>query len=139
MELLFTLLISVLFACGIYLVMERNLIRFLFGFILLSNAVNLSIFTIGNLSTANPPILTEILITTDKPNNQPADKLITAKETTEAPLANPLPQALILTAIVISFGLLAFTLVLMLKGYNELNTLDTHKMRLAEPEDQKQK
>ena len=135
MELLFTLLITVLFACGIYLVMERNLIRFLFGFILLSNAVNLSIFTIGNLSTANPPILTEILITKDKPDNQPVDKSVTAKETREAPLANPLPQALILTAIVISFGLLAFTLVLMLKGYNELNTLDTHKMRLAEPED----
>ena len=121
MEPLFALLIGMLFAGGIYLVLERNLIRFLFGFILLGNAVNLSIFTIGGLSAAHPPILTDLLAGTDK--------------IAQTSLANPLPQALILTAIVISFGLLAFALVLVLKGYNELNTLDTHKMRLAEPEE----
>ena len=119
MEILFALLIAVLFACGTYLVMERNLIRFMFGFILLGNAVNLVIFVAGGLRSARPPIIKNLTQS--------------ATEISSGFMANPLPQALILTAIVISFGLLAFTLVLALKTYSELNTLDTHAMRLAEP------
>ena len=105
--------------------MERNLIRFVFGFILTSNAVNLSIFTIGGLSTGSPPIIKASL-------TQASAVLQTHNISSD--LANALPQALILTAIVISFGLLAFTLVLMLKSYRAFNTLDSNKIQLAEPE-----
>ena len=46
-----------------------------------------------------------------------------------APYADPLPQALILTAIVISFGVLAFTMVLMHRAYESVGTDDLHQMR----------
>jgi multicomponent Na+:H+ antiporter subunit C len=49
-----------------------------------------------------------------------------------ADVANALPQALILTAIVIGFGLFAFALVLTLKAYGVLGTIDIDKMRLSE-------
>ena len=48
-------------------------------------------------------------------------------------MANSVPQALILTAIVISFALLACALVLAYRAYQELGTVDTHLMRIAEP------
>ncbi len=48
-------------------------------------------------------------------------------------MANALPQALVLTAIVIGFGLFAFALVLTLRAYWSLGTLDTDEMRVAEP------
>jgi multicomponent Na+:H+ antiporter subunit C len=49
-------------------------------------------------------------------------------------VANALPQALVLTAIVIGFGLFAFALVLAFRAYSDLGTLDSDEMRLAEPE-----
>ena len=49
--------------------------------------------------------------------------------------ANPLPQALILTAIVISFSLIAFSVVLFEGAHRRLGTLDTEEMRVAEPPD----
>jgi multicomponent Na+:H+ antiporter subunit C len=48
-------------------------------------------------------------------------------------VANALPQALVLTAIVIGFGLFAFALVLAFRAYSDLGTLDSDEMRLAEP------
>jgi multicomponent Na+:H+ antiporter subunit C len=51
----------------------------------------------------------------------------------EGAFANPLPQALILTAIVISFGLLAFTLVLIYRNYSVSNTIDADKLIASEP------
>jgi multicomponent Na+:H+ antiporter subunit C len=50
-----------------------------------------------------------------------------------APYANPLPQALILTAIVISFGLLAFTLVLVYRNYTRTQSVDADALDTAEP------
>lgn len=129
MEILFALLIALLVACGVYLVMERNLIRFVFGFILLGNAVNLIIFMVGGLTPARPPIIKNM--TQVQGVDAGVDALMGA--VSSGLFANPLPQALILTAIVISFGLLSFTLVLILKTYSELHTLDTHAMRFAEP------
>jgi multicomponent Na+:H+ antiporter subunit C len=49
------------------------------------------------------------------------------------PVANALPQALILTAIVIGFALLAFVFVLFYRAYQEVGTVDTELMRVAEP------
>jgi len=104
-------------AAGVYLLLSRALIRMLLGLTLLGNGVNLVILTAGRLSRIVPPI---------------------APGEAEAPLAgaaNPLPQALILTAIVIGFAMFAFLLVLAYRAYQSLEADDTDLMRLAEPPD----
>ncbi|MBD0415931.1 Na+/H+ antiporter subunit C [Oryzicola mucosus] len=115
METIFSLLVALFFTGGIYLMLSRHLIRILLGVVLFSNAVNLLIFTNGRLTHAVPPIISPDLMT-------PA-----------GPVANPLPQALILTAIVISFSFFSFLLVVAYRAYQDLGTDDTEEMRVAEP------
>jgi multicomponent Na+:H+ antiporter subunit C len=115
MEAVFSLLVGLMVAVSVYLMLARNFLRFLFGLILLSNAVNLVIFVSGRLVEGVPAILHY------------------GEDTPAETLANALPQALVLTAIVIGFGLFAFALVLALQAYRHLGTLDTDSMRLAEP------
>jgi multicomponent Na+:H+ antiporter subunit C len=93
-ELLMALAAGVLYAAGIYLMLRRRLAQLIIGLGLLSNGTNLLIFTAGGLTRGRPPVVPD-----------EAERLI-------APYADPVPQALVLTAIVIGFGLLAFTLVL---------------------------
>ncbi len=115
MEPLLAIMAGFLFASGLYLMLRRNYVRVVIGLILISNAANLVIFTMGRLARGNPP-------------------LVATGETMPAEgFANPLPQALILTAIVIGFGLLAFALVLAYRAYRELGTVDVDAMRVAEP------
>jgi multicomponent Na+:H+ antiporter subunit C len=116
MELVLALLTGGLVAGGVYLMLRRNLVRLLFGLVLISNAINLLIFASGGLTRGRPPLL-------------PVSPDL-AQEAT----ANPLPQALILTAIVIGFGLLTFALVLVHRAYREFGTLDPEAMRETEPE-----
>ena len=115
MEVALALIIGLLVACSVYLMLSRNVLRFIFGLVLLSNAANLTIFTAGRLTRAEPPLV---------PSGLPAPPEL---------VANALPQALILTAIVIGFGLFAFSLSLVFRTYRELGTLDSDAMRLAEP------
>ena len=115
MEPAVAVLVGILVAASVYLMLARSVLRFLFGLVLLSNAANLTIFAAGRLTRAAPPLIPEELAA-------PAGVV-----------ANALPQALILTAIVISFGLLAFTLVLIYRAYHALGTLDGDEMRHAEP------
>ena len=103
-------------AGSVYLLLSHNLVRMLFGLILLSNAANFVIFAAGGMTRGAAA----------------ADRARARPCLTE-PYSNPLPQALILTAIVIGFGLLAFALVLVYRGYQELGTVDSDRMRLAEP------
>lgn len=110
-------LIGVFFAASIYLLLSRAIIRMLLGVTILGNAVNLLIFTLGRLTREVPPIV-------------PDGQTVPAE-----PFANPLPQALILTAIVIGFAMFTFLLVLGYRAYQELDADDTDTMRLAEPED----
>jgi multicomponent Na+:H+ antiporter subunit C len=114
MEPALSVLVGIMVACGAYLMMSSNLIRFLFGLTLVSNAANLAIFAAGRLTYGDPPLV-------------PADQ-----KTIEG-AANALPQALILTAIVIGFGLLVFTLSLILRAYATFGTADSEGMRAAEP------
>jgi multicomponent Na+:H+ antiporter subunit C len=107
MHLLLALLVGVLFAAGVYLILQRHLLRIIFGLILLGNAVNLLVFTVGRAARMAPPLIPE--------------GMTVPPEAT----ANPLPQALVLTAIVISFGLVAFALVLAYRAYATLGTTDT--------------
>lgn len=116
MEAPLAILIGVLVAVSVWLMLSRNLVRLLLGFALLSNAVNLSIFVAGRLTRAAPPLIAE------------------GAEGFAGAFANPLPQALVLTAIVIGFGLLAFALVLAWQAHARLGTVLTDEMRIAEPD-----
>jgi multicomponent Na+:H+ antiporter subunit C len=115
METLMAVMVGVLVAAIVYLMLARNVLRFIFGLILISNAANLLIFAAGGLTPEAPPLI---------PYGEDAPVGL---------VANALPQALVLTAIVIGFGLFAFALVLVYRGYQNLGTLDTDEMRLAEP------
>lgn len=115
MEIILAIVSGTLFAASFYLLLRRNLLRFIIGLIILGNAVNLLIFTMGRLTREIPPVI---------PKGQ---KVI------EGAYANPLPQALILTAIVISFGLLAFTLVLVYRNHSVSQTIDADKLTASEP------
>ena len=103
-------------AVAIFLLLSRSLIRMLLGLAILGNGVNLLILVCGRLTRLTPPIVPQGLVA-------PA-----------GPVANPLPQALILTAIVIGFAMFTFLLVLAYRAYEALGTDDTGAMRLAEPE-----
>ena len=119
MELLVALMVGVLVAASVHLMLARNVLRFLFGLVLISNAANLTIFVSGRLTAEAPPLIPE-----------GADAPVEA-------VANALPQALVLTAIVIGFGLFAFALTLVYRTYQNLGTLNSDEMRLAEPIDAK--
>jgi multicomponent Na+:H+ antiporter subunit C len=110
MQVLLVLLAGVLFAAGVYLVLRRNLLRMIFGLVLLSNAVNLLVFSMGRVARLAPPLV-------------PAG----ATAPVEA-VANPLPQALVLTAIVIGFGLVSFALVLAYRSFVTLGTVETDEL-----------
>lgn len=115
METALAFVCGIIAAASIYLMLSGNLIRFIFGLILATNAVNLLIFVSGRLAHTKPPLIPEDV---DKPIE---------------PLANALPQALILTAIVIGFSLLTFVFVLFYRTYQALGTVDTESMRISEP------
>ena len=106
MELLLAVAAAVLYATGIYLMMRRRLAQLIIGLGLLSNGTNLLIFSAGGLTRARPPVVPD-----------GADALV-------EPFADPVPQALVLTAIVIGFGLLAFSLVLAHRVHATVGTDD---------------
>ncbi len=116
MEPAFVAMVCVFFAVAIYLLLSKHTVRILLGVAILGNAVNLLIFTAGRLVRETPPIVPDGAV-------YPL-----------AGAANALPQALILTAIVISFSFFAFLLVLAYRAYQDLGTDDTDEMRIAEPE-----
>lgn len=115
-EAVLALLVGLFFAASIYLILSRALVRIMLGIVLLGNGVNLLIFTAGRLTQATPPIVPKGL------------------KVPLGPIANPLPQALILTAIVIGFSMFAFLTVLAMRAYQTMDADNTDHMRLAEPE-----
>ncbi|MGO3927015.1 Na(+)/H(+) antiporter subunit C [Rhodopseudomonas pseudopalustris] len=100
MEILVASGIGVLTMVGLYLVLNRHSFPVIIGTTFLSYAVNLFLFAMGRLSIDKPPIIT--------------------KGVTD--YTDPLPQALVLTAIVISFGMTALVVVLALRGFLETGT-----------------
>jgi multicomponent Na+:H+ antiporter subunit C len=92
MELLLAILAGVLYASGLYLMLRRRLAQLIIGLSLLSNGSNILILSAAGVTRGKPP-------------------LISAGVTADQ-FADPVPQSLILTAIVIGFGVLAFSLVL---------------------------
>jgi multicomponent Na+:H+ antiporter subunit C len=112
-EPVFAVLVGLFMAAAVYLILSRSLVRVLMGLSVLGNGINLLIFVAGRLARGAPPIATE--------------------GGAAAAMANPLPQALILTAIVIGFALFAFLMALAYRTLEDVGTDDTHEMRVAEP------
>lgn len=117
MEVLLSIATGFLFAVSIFLLLRRHMLRVVFGLILMTNAVNLLLLTLGGLTRAAPPTI---------PKGQTAP--------VEA-IANPLPQALILTSIVISMGILAFMLLLVYRTEKAFDTIDVDDLQDEEPPD----
>jgi multicomponent Na+:H+ antiporter subunit C len=114
MTLVLAIVIGALFTGGLYMMLRRNLVKVLIGLLLLGHAANLFVFTLGGLTRGRPP-------------------LIPLGETSlTPPYADPVPQALILTAIVISFGVTAFAIILLRQAYISLETDDLSKLRTTE-------
>lgn len=111
MEPFWAIVVGMLFAMAVYLLLRRNLAKLALGLILLSNAANLLIFSAGGLTRGKPPLVAE-----------------GARQLGEGH-ADPLPQALILTAIVISFGVLAFFLSLLRTAYQRLGLTDLEDLK----------
>ena len=114
MEFLVASAIGVLTAAGIYLVLRQRTFPAILGVALLSYAVNVFLFTSGRLTLNAPPVLLD--------------------KTGAGSYADPLPQALVLTAIVISFGMTAVVVLLALGAYLNART-DAMDMDEADPAD----
>jgi len=111
MRVLLPVIIGLLYATGIYLILRRSMVKVIFGLVVLGHAANLMIFTVGRLTKGSPAFV-------------PHGATGIAE-----PFADPLPQALILTAIVIGFGIQAFTIALFKKTCLSLKTEDLDEMR----------
>lgn len=117
METLLAISVGALVSVAVYLMLSGQLLRFVFGLVLISNAANLTIFAAGRVTEGKPPLIPE--------GAYAPPELV----------ANPLPQALVLTAIVIGFGLFAFAIVLVFRAWTSVGTLEPDEMRLAEPDE----
>jgi multicomponent Na+:H+ antiporter subunit C len=113
MEILMAIVVGILFTCAVYLMLSKSLLRIIIGTALLSHGAHLLILTVSGLKGGDAPLYGEH-----------AESYV-----------DPLPQALILTAIVISFGVTAFFLVLAYRAYQELGTDNVDQMRGTEGND----
>jgi len=109
MEIILSISVGVLYTTGVYMLLRRSIVKLIIGIILLSNATNLLIFVSAGLTKGKPPF---------------ADSSVEM-----ADVSDPLPQALILTAIVIGFGIVAFTLALKYKFYEVTGTDDLDELK----------
>lgn len=117
MEILFIILIGVLYGAGVYMLLRRSMVKLIIGIMLLGNGANLLIFLLGRITKGKPPVIDEV-----------------SRVFTDI-YADPIPQALILTAIVISFGLQSFAIVLLKRVYALVNSDDLDDLNTPEEED----
>lgn len=111
METLMAYVVGVLFASAIYMMLRRSIVKLVIGLMILSNAANLLIFTLGGMTRGSPPLIPE------------------GAKVPEGMVADPLPQALVLTAIVIAFGVLAFAVVLIHRAHEVVGNDDLDQMK----------
>jgi multicomponent Na+:H+ antiporter subunit C len=113
MSAVYAVLAASLFGCALYMILSRNVVRLLLGLSMLATSVNLMVFLAGRLGSIQPPLIPE-----------GADRLRDS--------ADPLPQALILTAIVIGFALTVVLAALSLRAYRGHNSITADVIRSAE-------
>ncbi len=114
MALLLAIVVGCLYAAGIYMMLRRSLFKLVLGLVLLSHGANLLIFTVGGLKRGRPPVV-------------PPGAVAPA-----ASSADPLPQSLILTAIVIGFAVLAFSLALFHRAYKTFGSDDPDDLKVSD-------
>jgi len=114
MVLILSLLVGILYATGIYMMLRRSLVKLAIALTLMSQATSLLIFTVAGVTRGAPPILAPGAVALGPS------------------AADPLPQALILTAIVISFGVQVFALVLIRRSFEAVRTDDLDAMRTTD-------
>ncbi|MED4205689.1 Na(+)/H(+) antiporter subunit C [Neobacillus mesonae] len=112
METLMSLLVGLFFAIGTYLILSKNLLRIILGTSIITHGVHLLILTMGGLKTGGPPLLGESF----------------------SAFTDSLPQALILTSIVINFAVTALFLVLSYRAYKTLGSVDVEELRGVDDE-----
>jgi len=115
MNLLLIIAISVSVSAGVLLLLSRDVFRVVVGLAILGSAANLIVFLSGRPGTLLPPVI-------EAGASALADNA-----------ANPLPQALVLTAIVIGFALLAFAMVLAARVSQEQSNADVATYQASEP------
>ena len=114
MQISLAILIAILFGCGFYLIMRRSYLKVILGLMLLGHAANILLFTSAGIDRGPAPLVRE------------------GMTAAQADGADPVPQALVLTAIVISFGVTAFALVLFRRSFDVFNTDDIDELRHSE-------
>lgn len=114
MESLLAILIGALFSCAIYMILRRCIIKLVIGLAFLAHACNLLIFTIATTLRGKAPLIAE------------------GESKINEAVADPLPQALVLTAIVIGFGVTAFTIVLIRQVFQTIGVDDAKKLKACE-------
>ena len=107
MEILMSVIAGVLFMAGTYLLLTKSILRVVMAVVLLSHGAHLLLLTMPGLTRGSAPLL----------------------DLDATSFSDPLPQAMILTAIVISFGITAFMIVLAYRTYKEHNTDDLEELR----------
>ena len=107
MEIVMSIVIGIVFSVSVYLLLSRNLIRVILGTLTISHGVHLLLITMSELQRGAPPLL----------------------NIGEENFTDPLPQALVLTAIVIAFGVTSMLLVMGYRTYKEHKTEDLDQLR----------
>ncbi|MCW2335940.1 multicomponent Na+:H+ antiporter subunit C [Sphingobium sp. B2D3A] len=100
-------------ACALYMILSRNLVKMLLGFSMLATGVNILIFLAGRIQSRQPPIVGE-------------------GQRALGESADPITQALILTAIVIGFALTVMLAVLVLRAWRHSHSIDARNVDSAE-------
>lgn len=113
MTIFYALCAAIIMACSIHMVLSRNLLRTLLGLSLLSTGVNLSLFVAGGFSSRQPPIIAD-----------GAQALGVS--------ADPLVQALILTAIVIGFALTVILAAIVMRAWRATGSLDARDIEMLD-------
>jgi multicomponent Na+:H+ antiporter subunit C len=113
MEILLAILVGVLYTAGVYMLLRRSILKFIIGILFLSNATNLLVFLSAGLVPGEPVF-------------------VDTAGSVRQQLADPLPQALVLTAVVIGFGILVYLLAVKYRLFNETQTDDLDQLKPTE-------
>lgn len=114
MDVLLSIIVGVLYAAGFYMLLNKGMTKMIIGIMALGYASNLFIFIIARLTRGLPALI------------KPGDSVM------ESDYADPIPQAFILTAIVIGFGIQAFAIVLLRKVYKKTGTANMDELNLTD-------
>ena len=115
MEIVLALLVGVLYTAGVYMLLRRSILKFIIGIILLSNATNLLVFLSAGIVPGEPAFVS------------PDGGLM-------GRFADPLPQALVLTAVVIGLGVVVYLLAIKYRLFKETGTDDLDQLKPTEEE-----